>query len=157
MSEMAGSPCPIEVVKRIQQETSPVSTQSKVDDPVESDLESKVAFERPRLMTVQGVGQASPGLLLEKVGATTGRTQGVVEGAGSYTVEPWGYVITGFQLGPLDASTGAISRLQEIRVPGGATQQPDWGLALTSPEESKKTVAPLRLRATWGPSSTLCK
>ena len=70
---MAGSPCPIEVMKKVQKdmhmrevticygmtETSPVSTQSKVDDP----LEKRVAT----------VGQVHPHVEIKVVDPTTGR------------------------------------------------------------------------------------
>ena len=55
-------------------------------------------------VTVSAVGEASAGLELEKIGATTVRTRGLVEGTGSYRVEPWGYVVDGFQLGPAPGS-----------------------------------------------------
>jgi len=70
---MAGSPCPVEVMKKVQRdmhmpevticygmtETSPVSTQSKVDDP----LEKRVAT----------VGQVHPHVEIKVVDPTTGR------------------------------------------------------------------------------------
>jgi fatty-acyl-CoA synthase len=70
---MAGSPCPVEVMKRVQKdmhmpevticygmtETSPVSTQSRTDDP----LEKRVAT----------VGQVHPHVEVKIVDATTGR------------------------------------------------------------------------------------
>jgi len=70
---MAGSPCPVEVMKKVQRdmhmpevticygmtETSPVSTQSKVDDP----LEKRVAT----------VGQVHPHVEIKIVDPTTGR------------------------------------------------------------------------------------
>jgi fatty-acyl-CoA synthase len=71
---MAGSPCPIEVMKRVidemgcreitiaygQTETSPVVTQSRVDDSIE--------------LRVETVGQALPGVELKIVSSETGRT-----------------------------------------------------------------------------------
>ena len=70
---MAGSPCPVEVMKKVQRdmhmpevticygmtETSPVSTQSKVDDP----LEKRVAT----------VGQVHPHVEVKVIDPTTGR------------------------------------------------------------------------------------
>ncbi len=70
---MAGSPCPIEVMKRVQRdmhmpevticygmtETSPVSTQSRVDDPLEK--------------RVTTVGQVHPHVEIKVVDPTTGR------------------------------------------------------------------------------------
>jgi fatty-acyl-CoA synthase len=70
---MAGSPCPVEVMKKVQKdmhmpevticygmtETSPVSTQSRVDDP----LEKRVAT----------VGQVHPHVEIKVVDPTTGR------------------------------------------------------------------------------------
>ncbi len=70
---MAGSPCPIEVMKRVQKdmhmpevticygmtETSPVSTQSRTDDPLEK--------------RVSTVGQVHPHVEVKIVDATTGR------------------------------------------------------------------------------------
>jgi len=71
---MAGSPCPIEVMKKVlddlgcreitiaygQTETSPVVTQSRVDDPIE--------------LRVETVGRALPGIELKIVSSETGRT-----------------------------------------------------------------------------------
>jgi fatty-acyl-CoA synthase len=71
---MAGSPCPIEVMKRVlddmgcreitiaygQTETSPVVTQSRVDDPIE--------------LRVETVGRALPGIELKIISSETGRT-----------------------------------------------------------------------------------
>jgi fatty-acyl-CoA synthase len=70
---MAGSPCPIEVMKKVQKdmhmpevticygmtETSPVSTQSKVDDPLEK--------------RVSTVGQIHPHVEIKVIDPTTGR------------------------------------------------------------------------------------
>jgi fatty-acyl-CoA synthase len=70
---MAGSPCPVEVMKKVQKdmkmtevticygmtETSPVSTQSKVDDPLEK--------------RVSTVGQVHPHVEIKVIDATTGR------------------------------------------------------------------------------------
>jgi fatty-acyl-CoA synthase len=70
---MAGSPCPIEVMKKVfddmgcreitiaygQTETSPVVTQSRVDDPIE--------------LRVETVGRALPGIELKIVSSETGR------------------------------------------------------------------------------------
>jgi fatty-acyl-CoA synthase len=71
---MAGSPCPIEVMRKViddigcreitiaygQTETSPVVTQSRVDDPIE--------------LRVETVGRALPGVELKIVCGETGRT-----------------------------------------------------------------------------------
>ena len=71
---MAGSPCPIEVMKKViadmgcreitiaygQTETSPVVTQSRVDDSIE--------------LRVETVGQALPGVELKIISSETGRT-----------------------------------------------------------------------------------
>jgi len=71
---MAGSPCPIEVMRKVlddmgcreitiaygQTETSPVVTQSRVDDPIE--------------MRVETVGRALPGIELKIVSTENGRT-----------------------------------------------------------------------------------
>jgi fatty-acyl-CoA synthase len=71
---MAGSPCPIEVMRKVlhdigcreitiaygQTETSPVVTQSRVDDPIE--------------LRVETVGRALPGIELKIVSSETGRT-----------------------------------------------------------------------------------
>src|SRR6185503_1817587 len=71
---MAGSPCPIEVMKKViddmgcreitiaygQTETSPVVTQSRVDDSIE--------------LRVETVGRALPGVELKIISPETGRT-----------------------------------------------------------------------------------
>jgi fatty-acyl-CoA synthase len=70
---MAGSPCPVEVMKKVQRdmnmpevticygmtETSPVSTQSRTDDPLEKQVST--------------VGQAHPHVEIKVVDSTTGR------------------------------------------------------------------------------------
>lgn len=45
---------------------------------------------------------ATLGDVLEKVGSTTGLTQGIIEGMGDYRVQPGNFLMTGLQIGRLD-------------------------------------------------------
>jgi len=61
-------------------------------------------------VVLHATGTAFVGLELEKVGATTGTTRGIVEGVGGhYRILPEGYVIPGFQIGRTANDGGDLS------------------------------------------------
>jgi fatty-acyl-CoA synthase len=141
---MAGSPCPIEVMKRVlddmgcreitiaygQTETSPVVTQSRVDDPIE--------------MRVETVGRALPGIELKIISSETGGTlsdneQGEICARGHCTMRGYynnpeatagaldkeGWIHTG-DLGVrrLDGSFKITGRLKDMIIRGGENVSP---------------------------------
>lgn len=70
-------------------------------------LNDGVAFSRAVHISgavVRFTAMASPGLVLEKVGATSGVTRGLVEAVGQYRIDPSGAVIDGMLIAPLDAT-----------------------------------------------------
>jgi fatty-acyl-CoA synthase len=141
---MAGSPCPIEVMKKVlgdmgcreitiaygQTETSPVVTQSRVDDPIE--------------LRVQTVGRALPGIELKIVSSETGQTlpddeQGEICARGHCTMQGYynnpeataealdgeGWIHTG-DLGVRrpDGSFKITGRLKDMVIRGGENISP---------------------------------
>jgi fatty-acyl-CoA synthase len=141
---MAGSPCPIEVMKKVlddmgcreitiaygQTETSPVVTQSRVDDPIE--------------LRVETVGRALPGIELKIVSTENGRTlpdneQGEICARGHCTMQGYynnpeataaaldeqGWIHTG-DLGVrrLDGSFKITGRLKDTVIRGGENISP---------------------------------
>jgi fatty-acyl-CoA synthase len=141
---MAGSPCPIEVMKKVlddmgcreitiaygQTETSPVVTQSRVDDPIE--------------LRVETVGRALPGIELKIVSTENGRTlpdneQGEICARGHCTMQGYynnpeataaaldeqGWVHTG-DLGVRrpDGSFKITGRLKDMVIRGGENISP---------------------------------
>ena len=141
---MAGSPCPIEVMRKVlddmgcreitiaygQTETSPVVTQSRVDDPIE--------------MRVETVGRALPGIELKIVSTENGRTlpdneQGEICARGHCTMQGYynnpeataaaldahGWVHTGdLGLRRPDGSFKITGRLKDMVIRGGENISP---------------------------------
>lgn len=141
---MAGSPCPIEVMKKVidvmgcrqitiaygQTETSPVTTQSSVDDPIE--------------MRVETVGRALPGVEIKIIDPNSGHTmptgqQGELcaRGHGTMlgyyhnneatraTIDPDGWVHTGdLALQRPDGCFRITGRLKDMVIRGGENIYP---------------------------------
>ena len=141
---MAGSPCPIEVMKKVlddmscreitiaygQTETSPVVTQSRVDDSIE--------------LRVETVGRALPGIELKIISSETGRTlpdneQGEICARGHCTMRGYynnpeataqaldeeGWVHTGdLGIRRPDGSFKITGRLKDIVIRGGENIYP---------------------------------
>jgi fatty-acyl-CoA synthase len=141
---MAGSPCPIEVMKKViddmgcreitiaygQTETSPVVTQSRVDDSIE--------------LRVETVGRALPGVELKVVSSETGRTlpdneQGEICARGHCTMQGYyknpeatalaldkeGWVHTGdLAIRRPDGSFKITGRLKDMVIRGGENVYP---------------------------------
>jgi fatty-acyl-CoA synthase len=125
---MAGSPCPIEVMKKVlddmgcreitiaygQTETSPVVTQSRVDDPIE--------------LRVETVGRALPGIELKIVSTETGRTlpdneQGEICARGHCTMQ-------GYYNNP-EATAAALDEEGWIHTGDLGVRRPDGSFKIT--------------------------
>jgi fatty-acyl-CoA synthase len=125
---MAGSPCPIEVMKRVlddmgcreitiaygQTETSPVVTQSRVDDPIE--------------LRVETVGRALPGIELKIVSSENGRTlpdneQGEICARGHCTMQ-------GYYNNP-EATAAALDEEGWIHTGDLGVRRPDGSFKIT--------------------------
>jgi len=125
---MAGSPCPIEVMKKVvddmgcreitiaygQTETSPVVTQSRVDDPIE--------------LRVKTVGRALPGIELKIVSTENGRTlpdneQGEICARGHCTMQ-------GYYNNP-EATAAALDEQGWIHTGDLGVRRPDGSFKIT--------------------------
>jgi len=89
-------------------------------------LDPGCAFDAQVLLSgarIASVGQASAGILVEKVGSTTGKTRGLIEGTGEYRVQPTNFMMSGMQIGRVDTTT-------DLSLPG------DSGAAWYDPNSS---------------------
>jgi len=140
---MAGSPCPIEVMKRVQSlmnmrevtiaygmtETSPVSTQSAVDDPVDRRV-STVGRVQPHL-EVQIVDTDNRAVARGLVGELCTRGYSVMQGYWDdaektrEAIDPEGWMHTG-DLATMDAEgyVNIVGRLKDMVIRGGENVYP---------------------------------